>query len=401
VCSAPESWAPAGPGRSPDLGEIVRRHAAAYQASHPVSLLQQQVLRALASCRTAALGGHLEQCERCGHRRAVYHSCRNRHCPQCQGLAQEDWLEARRADLLPIAYFHVVFTLPQELRHLALARPRVVYGLLFTAASKTLQTFARDPKHLGGEIGLTAILHTWSQTLALHPHLHCVVTGGALASDGSRWIPTRHPGFLFPVRALAKVFRGKFLDGLTQAFQRGELGLLDSLPALLGALRRHDWVVYAKPPFAGPESVLRYLGRYTHRIALSNRRILRADEHRVAFRYRDYADGNRRKILELPVHAFIRRFLLHVLPKGFVRIRHYGLLANRSRRQRIASCRELLAAQAPAPPPASENLFEKVLRLTGHDLSLCPACSEGRMAVVAELDKLDGPTARIEILDSS
>jgi hypothetical protein len=401
VCSAPDSWDPAGPGRSPDLGEIVRRHAAAYQASHPVSLLQQQVLRALASCRTAALGGHLEQCERCGHRRAVYHSCRNRHCPQCQGLAQEDWLEARRADLLPIAYFHVVFTLPQELRRLALAKPRIVYGLLFTAASQTLQTFARDPKHLGGEIGITAILHTWSQTLALHPHLHCVVTGGALASDGSRWIPTRHPGFLFPVRAVASVLRGKLLDGLTQAFQRGELGPRDSWPARRRALRRHDWVVYVKPPFAGPESVLRYLGRYTHRIALSNRRILRADERRVAFRYRDYADGNRPKILELPVHAFIRRFLLHVLPKGFVRIRHYGLLANRSRRQRIASCRALLAAPAPAPPPASENLFEKTLRLTGHDLSLCPACGEGRMAVVAEIDKLDGPTARIEILDSS
>jgi hypothetical protein len=401
VCSPPESWAPAGPGRSPDLGEIVRRHAAAYKTSHPVSLLQQQVLRALASCRTAALGGHLEQCERCGHRRAVYHSCRNRHCPQCQGLAQENWLEARRADLLPIAYFHVVFTLPQELQRLALAKPRVVYGLLFTAASKTLQTFARDPKHLGGEIGITAILHTWSQTLALHPHLHCVVTGGALAAGGSRWIPTRHPGFLFPVRALAKVFRGKFLDRLTQAFQRGALGPRDSLPALLGALRRHDWVVYAKPPFAGPENVLRYLGRYTHRIALSNRRILCADEHRVAFRYRDSADGNRLKILELPVREFIRRFLLHVLPKGFVRIRHYGLLANRSRRQRIASCRERLVAQAPAPPPASENLFERVLRLTGHDLSLCPACGEGRMAVVAELDKLDGPIARIAILDSS
>jgi hypothetical protein len=401
VCSAPETWAPAGPGRSPDLGEIVRRHAAAYQASHSVSLLQQQVLRALASCRTAALGGHLEKCRRCGHRRAVYHSCSNRHCPQCQGLAQEDWLEARCADLLPIPYFHVVFTLPQELRRLALAKPRVVYGLLFSAASKTLQTFARDPKHLGGEIGITAILHTWSQTLAFHPHLHCVVTGGALAADGSRWIPTRHPGFLFPVRALAKVFRGKFLGGLTQAFQRGELGPDESLPTLLHTLRGHDWVVYAKPPFAGPESVLRYLGRYTHRIALSNRRILRADDHCVAFRYRDSADGNRRKVLELAVHEFLRRFLLHVLPKGFVRIRHYGLLANRFRRQRIASCRERLDAQAPAPPPASENLFEKVLRLTGRDLSLCPACGEGRMAVVAEFDPLDGETTRIEILDSS
>jgi hypothetical protein len=366
-----------------------------------VSLLQQRVLRAIASCRTAALGGHLEQCDRCGHRRAVYHSCRNRHCPKCQLLAQEDWLEARRADLLPIPYFHVVFTLPHELNCLALTRPRVIYDLLFRAASDTLKTFARDPKHLGGELGVTAILHTWSQTLSLHPHLHCVVTGGALPSDGSRWIPPRHQRFLFPVRALAKVFRGKFLDGLRQRFDRGELGLDDALPTLLHTLRGQDWVVYVKPPFAGPESVLRYLGRYTHRIAISNRRILRAEGDRVAFRYRDYADGNQIKVMEVSVHEFLRRFLLHVLPRAFVRIRHYGLLANRSRRQRIARCRELLAAQAPPPPPASESLFEKLLRLTGVDLRLCPACGEGRMDVIAEVDKLDGPTEPIEILDSS
>jgi hypothetical protein len=359
-----------------------------------VSLLQQRVLRAIASCRTAALGGHLEQCDRCGHRRAVYHSCRNRHCPKCQLLAQEDWLEARRA-------FHVVFTLPHELNRLALTRPRVIYDLLFRAASDTLKTFARDPKHLGGELGLTAILHTWSQTVSQHIHLHCIVTGGALASDGSRWIPPRHPGFLFPVRALAKVFRGKFLDGLRQRFLRGELGCDDSLPALLHTLREHDWVVYAKPPFAGPESVLRYLGRYTHRIAISNHRILRMEGDRVAFRYRDYADGNRIKVLKLSVHELLRRFLLHVLPRGFVRIRHYGLLANRLRRQRIARCRELLAAEAPPAPPAQESLCEKMLRLTGLDVTACPACGQGRMVVIAEVEKLDGTTPPIEILDSS
>jgi hypothetical protein len=366
-----------------------------------VSLRQQQVLRALAACRTAALGGHLERCDRCGHRRAVYHSCRNRHCPKCQLLAQEDWLEARRADLLPIPYFHVVFTLPHELNPLALTFPRALYDLLFHAASETLQTFARDPKHLGGALGLTAILHTWSQTLSLHPHLHCVVTGGALASDGSRWIPTRHPDFLFPVRALAKVFRGKLLDGLRQRFERGELGPDEALPALLRSLRKKDWVVYAKPPFAGPESVLRYLGRYTHRIALSNRRILRAEEDQVALRYRDSADADRIKVLELCVHEFIRRFLLHVLPRGFVRIRHYGLLANRSRRQRIARCRELLAAEAPPAAPTQESVCEKLLRLTGVDVSVCPACGEGRMGVVAELPKLDPSTALIKLLDSS
>ncbi len=294
-----------------------------------------------------------------------------------------------------------MFTLPHELCRLALAKPRVVYDLLFRAASETLQTFARDPKHLGGELGLTVILHTWSQTLSLHPHLHCVVTGGALGADGARWIATRHKGFLFPVRALAKVFRGKFLDGLRRRFDRGDLGADDTLPRLLHRLRQQDWVVYAKPPFAGPESVLQYLGRYTHRIAFSNHRILRLREDRVAFRYRDYADDRRLKVMEVVVHEFIRRFLLHVLPPGFVRICHYGLLANRSRRQRIARCRELLDAEAPPPAPAQERLCEKLLRLTGVDLSVCPACGEGRMGVIAELDRLDLAPARIEILDSS
>jgi hypothetical protein len=270
-----------------------------------VSLFQQQVLRALASCRTAALGGHLDPCDRCGHRRAVYHSCRNRHRPKCQLLAQEDWLAARRADLLPIP---------------------------------------------------------------------C---------------------------ALAKVFRGKLLAGLRRRFDRGDLGSDGALPALLHRLRQHDWVVYAKPPFAGPESVLRYLGRYTHRIALSNRRILRVEADQVALRYRDYADGSRTKVLTLSVHEFLRRFLLHVLPQGFVRIRHYGLLANRFRRQRIALCRALLAAEAPPTAAANENVRDKLLRLTGVDVTVCPACGEGRMSVVGEIDKHEAATAGVEILDSS
>ena len=401
MCSPSEPPAPAGPEPAPDLGGILRRYRADFARSHPVSPLQHKVLRALASCRTAALGGHLEQCDRCGHRRAVYHSCRNRHCPGCQGLAQESWLEARRAELLPIGYFHVVFTLPHDLNPLALSKPRVLYDLLFRAAADTLATFARDPKHLGGRLGITAILHTWSQTLSLHPHLHCVVTGGALASDGSRWIPTRHPGFLFPVRALAKVFRAKFLEGLEQACERGDLSCDESLPALLRSLRQQDWVVYAKPPFAGPESVLRYLGRYTHRIALSNRRILRVEGDRVAFRWRDYADGKRPKVMELAVHEFLRRFLLHVLPTGFVRIRHYGLFANRSRTATIARCRRLLGAEDPPAPPAHESGLEKLLRLTGVDLRLCPACGEGRLRVIAELDPTVLPFARVERLDSS
>ena len=401
MCAPPESRAPAAREPAPDLGAILRRHGADFCASHATSPLQRKVLRALAACRTSALGGHLEQCDRCGQRRAVYHSCRNRHCPRCQILAQDDWLEARCADLLPIPYFHVVFTLPHALNRLALFRPRRIYDLLFRAAADTLQTFARDPKHLGGTIGFVAILHTWSQTLALHPHLHCVVTGGALAMDGTRWIRTRHKNFLFPVRALSKVFRGKFVEGLQRLVEVGDLPLDEPLSELLRLLYEHDWVVYSKPPFAGPESVLRYLGRYTHRIALSNRRIESLQDGRVSFRYRDRTDGDRSKRLELSVHEFIRRFLLHALPQGFVRIRHYGLLANRCRKTALARCRALLNAQAPTPPLPQESVAEKLLRLTGTDLTRCPACREGHMRTIGELSKHESPARVVESLDSS
>jgi len=372
-----------------------------------VSPIGIKVLRAISQCRTAALGGHLEACGRCGHRRAVYHSCRNRHCPKCQALAQADWLEARRADLLPVDYFHVVFTLPHEICPLALYRPRVVYDLLFHAATDTLATFARDPRYFsadtGGTLGVTAILHTWGQNLSLHPHLHCVVTGGALTADEQSFVTPRHKGFLFPVRALAKMFRAKFLEGLQRAFKQGKLGDDTSAPVLCGKLRSLDWVVYAKPPFAGPDSVLAYLGAYTHRIAISNHRILSLEQGRVAFRYRDYADGRKQKVMHLDVDEFIRRFLLHVLPMGFVRIRHYGLLANRNRRQKIARCRELLSAVEPEES-VKETVSEKLLRLTGVDIGSCPSCHEGRMAIVAEIERLPRYCLRlhrVEILDSS
>jgi hypothetical protein len=407
VCAPAESPAPAGALETPELGEILRRHGDRAVATHGASPTQLQVLRALSQCRTAALGGHLEACDRCGLRRAVYHSCRNRHCPKCQGLAQADWLEARRADLLPVDSFHVVFTLPHEICPLALYRPRVVYALLFRAAADTLATFARDPRffsaHTGGTLGITAILHTWGQNLSLHPHLHCVVTGGALASDGQSFLTPRHQGFLFPVRALAQVFRAKFLEGLRHAFERGKLGEDASVPTLCDKLRSVDWVVYTKPPFAGPESVLAYLGAYTHRIAISNHRILSLEKGRVAFRYRDYADGRKQKILRLAVDEFIRRFLLHVLPKGFVRIRHYGLLANRSRQEKIAHCRALLSAPQPQAP-AQETVSEKLLRLTGVDIHCCPTCREGRMVVVAEIGRPRRRALRpllVEIHDSS
>jgi hypothetical protein len=385
----------------------MRCHGERYASSHRVSPIGTKVLRAISQCRTAALGGHLEACNRCGHRRAVYHSCRNRHCPKCQSLAQADWLEARRADLLPVDYFHVVFTLPHEICPLALYRPRVVYDLLFRAAADTLAAFARDPRYFsadtGGRLGVTAILHTWGQNLSLHPHLHCVVTGGALSADEQSFVLPRHKGFLFPVRALAKVFRAKFTEGLQLAFERGMLGNDTSAPVLCGKLRSFDWIVYAKPPFAGPDSVLAYLGAYTHRIAISNNRILSFEQNRVAFRYRDYADDRKQKVLYLDVDEFIRRFLLHVLPRGFVRIRHYGLLANRNRRQKIARCRELLSAAEPKES-VKETVAEKLLRLTGIDVGRCPACHEGRMVVVAEIERprrFPWQPIRAEILDSS
>ena len=400
-----------GARESPELGDLLRQHGERYEATHRVSSVGRKVIRALSECRTAALGGHLEACDQCGNRRAVYHSCRNRHCPKCQSLAQADWLEARRADLLPVEYFHLVFTLPHELCPLALYRPRVVYDLLFRAATETLATFARDPRYFsektsdktGGTLGITAILHTWAQNLSLHPHLHCVVTGGALSSDQQSFLTPRSKGFLFPVRALSKVFRGRFLEGLMRAFESGKLGDDASVPKLCHALRNRDWVVYAKPPFAGPERVLAYLGAYTHRIAISNHRILSIQANRVAFRYRDSANANKKKVMHLDAQEFIRRFLLHVLPKGFVRIRHYGLLANRNRKEKIARCRDLLAAPTPEQD-SSQNQRERLLERTGVDIERCPACREGRMAIVAEIERVPRFSLyprRVEVNDSS
>src|SRR5574341_33488 len=320
---------PARAARRVDLADIVRTQAAAVRQAQRLTRGQHRALRAIAGCRTAALGGHLEACDHCGALRHAYHSCRNRHCPKCQTLAKERWLAARRADLLPIDYFHVVFTLPHALNPLAQGNPRVLYNLLFQAATETLATFGDDPRHLGGELGIVALLHTWGQTLVQHLHLHCVVTGGALAP----------------------VFRAKYLAGLRAAFDRGALRFAGSttawadppaFQAFLATLRAADWVVYAKPPFGGPEQMLEYLGRYTHRVALSNDRLVSLEAGVVRFRWKDYAHGNRLKTMALPAVEFLARFLLHVLPDGFVRIRHFGLLANRGRTANQigrASCR--------------------------------------------------------------
>jgi len=375
-----------------EVADIVRAAGDAYRATHRLSFQQERVLGAIASCRTAALGGHRAQCDHCGAVSISYCSCRNRHCPKCQTLAKQRWLERQCADLLDIDYWHLVFTLPHALNALARGNPRVIYRLLFQAASQTLLEFGRNPRWLGGELGITLVLHTWGQRLDQHIHVHCVVTGGALSEDGERWIPA-NPGFLFPVRALSAVFRGKYLDTLAQAYQNGELHFGGSTkllaePAAFGGfldtLKGHDWVVYAKPPFAGAEQVLAYLGRYTHRVAIANHRLVSFEDGEVRFRWRDYAHGNKTKIMALGAEEFLRRFLLHTLPAGFVKIRHYGLLGNRCRHEKVTRCRVLLDQPEPEPP-ASESVEDLMLRLTGIDIQVCPACQQGRLRVIAVL----------------
>jgi Putative transposase/Transposase zinc-binding domain len=385
VCVVPPGTAVAR-GRRRELADIIRAHGDAYRQTHRLVPVQHRALRAIATCRTAALGGHQATCDHCGAVRVSYNSCRNRHCPKCQTLAKERWLAARKADLLPIPYFHVVFTLPHDLNALAQGNPRVIYALLFRATADTLLTFGRDPQHLGGTIGITAILHTWGQTLTQHLHLHCLVTGGALAANRSRWIDGR-PSFLFPVRALATVFRAKYLAGLQRAYDDGQLTFAGGTAALadrrafagfLGGLRAIDWVVYAKRPFAGPEQVLDYLGRYTHRVALSNQRLVDHRDGRVRFRWRDYADHDRVKVMTLEADEFLRRYLLHVVPPGFMRIRHFGLLANRTRRDTLARCRALLD-QPPLEETPPESVPQLLQRRVGIDLSRCPVCGQGHM----------------------
>jgi len=360
-------------------------------------------MRAIVQCRTAALGGQRESCSQCGYSRYRYHSCRNRHCPKCQSLAKAQWLEDRRRELLPTPYFHNVFTLPHELNGLILTSDRnrrALWGLLFQAAAETLLAFGRN--HLGGTIGLTLVLHTWDQRLRPHFHVHAVVTGGALAADGSQWIDAGRK-FLFPVRALSKVFRGKYVAGVEKLLAAYELDLPPQLTRpddqrrLLRTLRRKPWVVYSKRPFAGPEKLLDYLGRYTHRVAISNHRLLAMEDGQVEFAYRDRRDGDRKKTMRLPAEEFIGRFLKHVLPKGFMRIRHYGLLANRAKQERLARCRELLDAIAPEPQE-SKTWAEWLLLWTGEDPTRCPQC--GHAPLVCEEIPQPTRTNRLAIDDA-
>ena len=368
-----------------EVADILHECGDAYGETHRLSAQQQRVVDALVNCRTAALGGFKAQCDRCGAVTIQYASCRNRHCPKCQTLSQTKWVERQCVDLLDIGYWHVVFTLPHKLNPVAQGNPALIYRLLFKAASRTLLEFGRNPRWLGGELGITMVLHTWGQNLGQHIHVHCIVTDGGLSPDGQRWFPPVRRGFLFPTAALSKVFRGKYLDFLDAAHRDGEFRLKavsddDSheFECLKTALRAHDWVVYTKAPFADAGHVLAYLGRYTHKTAFGNHRLVDFDGKHVRFRWRDYADGNKVKVMRLDADEFIRRFLLHVLPRGFTRLRHYGLLANRCRARKLALCRRLLHQPDPGPREP-ETTQAMMLRLTGIDITLCRQCSEGTL----------------------
>jgi hypothetical protein len=379
-----------------EVADIFRSAGPAYRTARAghLSLDQLKVMSAVEHCRTAALGGHVEACTDCGHWRIAYNSCRNRHCPRCQGAAARTWLAEREADLLPVGYFHVVFTLPAEVADIALQNKAALYGLVFQAASETMMTIAADPKHLGARIGITAVLHTWGSAMTHHPHVHMIVPGGGIALDGSRWISSR-PAFLLPVRVLGKLFRRLFLTRLMALHDAGRLAFYGSLAHLadqhafvrhLAPVRKKRWVVYAKPPFAGPEAVLAYLSRYTHRVAISNRRLISFDEAGVTFRYKNYrcSGADRQQVMTLTAEEFIRRFLLHVLPKGFHRIRHYGLLAGSARKASLALARQLLGVAPAATADAADEPDDF--------RPPCPCCG-GRMIIIETFERWRQPRA--------
>lgn len=370
-----------------EVADIVREYGAEYTRTHRLPQRHLRTLHDIASCRTAVLGGHVDRCDGCGYERISYNSCRNRHCPKCGSLAKEKWLRARTEELLPVPYFHIVFTLPDDLNGLTRINQRLMYTLLFQAAGETLLQLGRDKKHLGAEVGMIAVLHTWGQNLMDHPHVHCIVPGGGLSEDGRRWIASKE-SFFMPVRVLSRVFRGKFLEQLKRAYRERRLKCIgketsleyrENFQSLLDKLYSKEWVVYAKRPFGGPEQVLAYLGRYTHRVAIANHRLVDMADGKVSFRWRDYRDHNREKIMTLEASEFLRRFLLHILPDGMCKIRYYGFMSNRKRKDRLDKCRRLLNAPMRAREPDSSTWQEMLLELKGVDVLLCPSCHKGKM----------------------
>ena len=368
-----------------EVADIFRRYGQAYRQANRLPRRKLKAMGAIEQCRTAKLGGHVDKCNSCDYMRISYNSCRNRHCPKCQSLAKEKWLMSRQKELLPVEYFHVVFTVPVELNHLALRNQREFYNILFKSAAQTLLELGKDPRYLGAETGFISILHTWGQNLLDHPHLHCVVPGGGLSLNGKKWISARE-GFFLPVKVMSSLFRGKFLSYLKEACKKGKITFPSKQEqsieqALLwDKLYRCKWVVYCKKPFGSPEQVLQYLGRYTHRVAISNNRIISLEDNKVSFRWRDYRDNNKNKVMSIEPFEFIRRFLLHILPDNFMKIRYFGILSNSNRAKKLKKCRELLNTGADALLlPLPEEWAELLFFLTGLDLRVCPLCKKGKM----------------------
>lgn len=384
------------------VGSLLRRFGDSYRSAHRLPLGHQKVMRAIENCRTSALGGHIEQCPECGHRRIRYNSCRNRHCPTCQTGAREQWLYKRKQEVLPVIYYHIVFTVPHELSDLMLRNKRICYNLLFRAASETLLELCRDPKHMGGRPGVLAILHTWGQTLMDHPHLHCLVTGGGISNDGSRWVvpckTNQKKTFFIHVNIISALFKGKFMAHLKDAYQSKKLylgGVIESLQneeafdAFQKILYAKKWVTYCRAVYRKPDKVIDYLGRYTHRVAISNRRILEVDNENVRFSYIDYQDQDKRKQMTLSIDEFIRRFLLHVLPHGYYRIRYYGLFSNRNRKKNLDNCLRLLNTAKNEEKPF--DLLDALYETLGIDLSRCPNCGIGEMHIIKNLKPVYRP----------
>lgn len=391
-----------------EVADIFRQYGTTYRQTHRLPLPLLRVMQAIETCRTAALGGHIERCPECRKTQISYNSCRNRHCPKCQAATKARWLEKRLDELLPVEYFHVVFTVPESVSRLGLQNKRLLYDLLFQTTAKTMRTIAADPKHLGAEVGFMAVLHSWGQTLCFHPHLHCIVPGGGFNSDGKRWIACR-PGFFLPVRVLSRYFRRVFLEALRQAHRKDKLVLkgplrelrdFDSFQQWIQALLKVDWVVYAKPPFGGPEKVLDYLGRYTHRVAIANHRLVDVANGKVTFHWRDYRHQSRKRKMTLDTEEFIRRFLMHVLPTGFVRIRYFGFLANRYRAKKIEMARALLRLRKDEASESRSGHEEKTpnWRLDSH---LCPHCRRGQLICVETLAPVPECTVPVQAIDSS
>ncbi len=381
----------------PEVADVLRVYGEEYRQSHSMSYAQKKAMSHIQVCRSAKLGGHIEQCDQCGFKQNSYNSCRDRHCPKCQTMVKEQWLNDRKAELLPCGYFHLVFTLPHELNPIILCNKRVTLKLLFTAANKTLQAFAKDPKwRLCGRLGFIAVLHTWSQNLMDHFHLHCLIPAGVLSFKKDRWIPA-HESFLFKIESLAKEFKIRYLDYLTTAYRKGELIFPGNTARfespqefahLLESLLKATWIAYAKRPFADPSQVLEYLGRYTHRVAISNNRILSIDNGKVTFTYRDRQYNNNIQPMSLDADEFIRRFLLHILPRGFMKIRYFGFLAHRNKKQAVALIRKLIDPDMKLPEKIKETIIEMMLRLTGTDITCCPKCKKGKMTIIRKLPRL-------------